>query len=1198
MLRVHLFGSPRFERDGQPLTIPRRKAVALAVYLLVTGQPQSRDTLAAMFWPEHDQSSARANLRRDLSRLKSALGGDIVQSEREQLSIVPDAQVWLDVAAFLEAQEQVAEHRHPPGRDCPDCVAAWSAAVELATDEFMAGFSLDDCPKFDEWQFYQAETLRRALAQMLQQLIDSHVGRGDFDPAIGYARRWLALDPLHEPAQRQLMRLYAWAGQQAAALRQYQEARRLLEEELGVEPEEASQLLYEAIRTRQLVPPATVASAPADVRYDVETLLASGGHGQLYLGRDRLTGKAVVLKRLKPELLQHDPAFVTRFKQEGDVLRQLAHPNIVQMLDLLEDEQAHTIVMEYVSGGSLRERLDEAGPLAVEEALDIALELADALSRAHHLGIIHRDLKPANVLLADDGTPRLTDFGLARLTREDVHLTRTGTLLGSPVYMSPEALRGETLDARSDIWSFGILLYEMLAGRSPFEGQQLTPVMLSILHDPLPDIEQYRPDLPAALVDLLRRMLVKDQARRLTSMRRVAAELEAIRAGRSLHTLDYLTPPPQRPEPANGAPARPMFLTMSVPEREGARSERVVGREPELALLEQALAEARRGRGQIVFVAGEGGRGKTTLMNELARLGLANDDDLLVASGACTVYAGLGDPYLPFRDAFELLCGQVEEPWAAGTITQEQATRLWTFAPQIIRLILERGSDMLDTLISQRAVAQRLEHHAEAGAATAEQLAAVVAQRAVRGASLEASQLFEQVADVLQALTTHHPLLLLIDDLQWVDGASAQLLFHLGLRMSGSRLLIVGAYRPSEVAVGRGGQTIHPLKPVLTELQRRFGQLVLDLGTTSPERGRAFVDALVDSEPNRLGSDFRQDLFQRTGGHALFTVELLRHMQEQGSLVQNAEDGWELCTDFDWSVLPARVEAVIARRFEHLNAEQQALLTVASVEGETFTAQVLAEVQRLPERALLQELARVLGEQYRLVYEQGEFLVGERYLTRYQFRHALVQQYVYDRLSQGERRLLHNEVGLALEKLYADDLEAVFVQLAHHFRQAGRTGKAIDYLAQAGHRARAKIALQQAARHYEAALAIWTKADDARVRGAILRRLGETLWVLGRLDEALAAFQNGYEVFAELGDLEQAGAVQQRIGRLYWERAERQTALTYYRQALETLAGESDSIELARARSAMAQMHMLASEFTEALVWGEQALELARRIDA
>jgi serine/threonine-protein kinase len=190
------------------------------------------------------------------------------------------------------------------------------------------------------------------------------------------------------------------------------------------------------------------------------------------------------------------------------------------------------LIMEYVAGGSLRELLDKEGRLSVVQTMDIALELADALSRAHHLDIIHRDLKPGNVLLAEDGTPRLTDFGIARMTQlEGTQLTQAGAMVGTVDYMSPEACQGLALDGRSDIWSFGILMYEMLTGTLPFQGKQITATILAIISAPTPDLLALRPDVPAALVRLIEQMLVKDPAARINQMRQVAADLERIRKG-------------------------------------------------------------------------------------------------------------------------------------------------------------------------------------------------------------------------------------------------------------------------------------------------------------------------------------------------------------------------------------------------------------------------------------------------------------------------------------------------------------------------------------------------------------------------------------------------------------------------------------------------------------------------------------------
>ncbi|MCL4871241.1 MAG: protein kinase [Anaerolineae bacterium] len=623
--RIHLLGSPRIEKNGRSVTVQRRKTMALLAYLVMTDQRHSRDALAVLFWPEMDQAAARANLRRDLSRLRELLGEHFLEVSRSEVCLNPAAAIWLDTAVFIAYLAAVRQHDHPPSQLCPTCQTILTDALALYGGDFLTGFSLPDSPEFDRWQFFQVESLRHHLAELLQTFIQWHVSQGKFEPGIAYARRWLALDPLHEPAHRQLMQLYAWSGQHAAALRQYQECVTLLEDELGVPPEAETTQLYEAIRTRQLTAPhepEPAAAAPLAERFTPGPLLAVGGHGELYQGEDRLTGQPVVIKRVRPELLTHNPEYMTRFQREGQLLSELNHPNIVKMLALFERGGHQHIVMEFVPGGSLRQLLEQRPQLPLEQALTIALELADALSRAHHLNIIHRDIKPENVLLAADGSPRLTDFGLARLRRDDSQITQAGLFIGSPAYMSPEALRGEEVDAHSDIWSFGVLLYEMLAGRRPFTGEQIAPLMVRILNDPLPEIGQFRSHIPAALVYLLRRMLMKNRQERIRSMRLVAAALESVREGYPLAPeirIDRLLPSPAHVPTLREEPIfTPDVIRTPPPLPSGGGFYNLppqptvfVGREKELSDLRQWLGEKTTHR--LITIAGPGGMGKTRL---------------------------------------------------------------------------------------------------------------------------------------------------------------------------------------------------------------------------------------------------------------------------------------------------------------------------------------------------------------------------------------------------------------------------------------------------------------------------------------------------------------------------------------------------------------------------------------------------------
>ncbi|HSD85763.1 MAG TPA: protein kinase, partial [Anaerolineae bacterium] len=285
-------------------------------------------------------------------------------------------------------------------------------------------------------------------------------------------------------------------------------------------------------------------------RYEIEKLIGSGAVGRVYLGRDAQTGECVAIKELMSDWVARAPEAVERFRREGEALRKLNHPNIVKVLAALEENDQHFLVMEYVGGGSLADLLKRRPQLPVAQVISLGLELSDALSRAHHLDIIHRDIKPGNILLAEDGTPRLTDFGLAHLGSYPA-LTTTGQVLGTFQYLSPEACENQALDARADIWSFGVVLFEMLTGQRPFDGDTPLEIIHAIQTQPVPEVSWTRQDVPAPLADLVRRMLMRDRPVRLASARLVGAELEALQRGLRI------SPPPDRsisPQPAASAP--------------------------------------------------------------------------------------------------------------------------------------------------------------------------------------------------------------------------------------------------------------------------------------------------------------------------------------------------------------------------------------------------------------------------------------------------------------------------------------------------------------------------------------------------------------------------------------------------------------------------------------------------------------------
>jgi ABC-type oligopeptide transport system substrate-binding subunit/DNA-binding SARP family transcriptional activator len=861
-LALHLLGPPRLELDGEPLDINRRKAIALMAYLAVGGRAQSRDALATLLWPGYDHARARAALRRTLSTLNRALGKAWLETGREMIAVDQETGFWLDVAEFRARLAAFQAHGHAGTEVCPDCLLLLQEAADLYRDEFMAGFSLRDSSEFDDWQFFQSENLRRDLAGALERLIPGYCARDEYELALGHARRWLSLDPLHEAAHQRLMQLYAWTEQRPAALRQYQECARILQEELGISPSEETAMLYKRIRA-----------------------------------------------------------------------------------------------------GHMSRKTDKTFP-------------------------------------------------------------------GSP--------------------------------------------------------------LPARQMDT---------------------------GQPGLRKPDELSKPPVLSSP-------PDFLTLTrVPEPSDTP---FVARKEELAYLAGCLGKALVGQGRVTFVAGEAGSGKTALVREFARRAQEATPDLLVAMGTCNAYTGLGDPYLPFREILGLLSGDIEVKWTQRVITEENARRLWAAFPYVLQSLSEVGPDLIDSFIAANALVRQA---AALGPGWAEGLRSLLEGRST--SDISQSDLFEQYIRLLRLVAAQAPLLLVVDDAQWADAASTSLLFHLGRQLEGNRILLVITYRPDEVALGRqptlpaatlraagtgqmstrsASRDRHPLEPVINELKRTYGDVEIELSATM---GRHFVDALLDTKANRLGDTFRAALYNQTEGHPLFTVELLRAMQERRDLVTDPEGRWVEGLTLDWNTLPARVEAVIEERVGRLDAGLRDILAVASVEGETFTAQVIARVQGIGERHLLQSLSQDLQRRHHLVQAKDEIQVDHQFLSRYRFTHTMFQHYLYNACSPGERRLLHGEIAAVLEDIYREQGEEISVQLARHYSAAGQAEQAVAYLLRAGDRARDLYAHQEAINYYERALALLKQEGNYERAARTLMKLGLTHHLAFDFPQARQVYQEGFSLWQQ-----------------------------------------------------------------------------------
>jgi hypothetical protein len=264
-------------------------------------------------------------------------------------------------------------------------------------------------------------------------------------------------------------------------------------------------------------------------RFRLEQVLHPGLTSYVYKGTDLETEQTIAVKQLMVSRDLNEMAW-HRFQRESDALRRLDHPNIVKLIDAFHDGDFEYIVMEYVFGGSLFERLNREGRLPLKQAIDLSMKLADALNHAHTHDIIHRDVKPSNVMLTHDYVPRLADFGVARLNYHQ-RVTLPHTVIGTTPYLSPEGVMGETIDARGDIWSLGVVIFEMLAGTLPFVGRTDDLIAHAILEKDLPNIRNIRPDVPDPVVEVIGKMLNKSLTHRMPTAAAARDALKTVLAG-------------------------------------------------------------------------------------------------------------------------------------------------------------------------------------------------------------------------------------------------------------------------------------------------------------------------------------------------------------------------------------------------------------------------------------------------------------------------------------------------------------------------------------------------------------------------------------------------------------------------------------------------------------------------------------------
>lgn len=594
-----------------------------------------------------------------------------------------------------------------------------------------------------------------------------------------------------------------------------------------------------------------------------------------------------------------------------------------------------------------------------------------------------------------------------------------------------------------------------------------------------------------------------------------------------------------------------------------------VGREPELRQLESLLTAAVGGQGRVILVSGEAGIGKTSLVERFMALATRRHPQLSIAQGQCSERFGHGEAYLPFIEALGMLLSREEQ----SSMREKVLSIALEIAPSWLEAVPAVGQALRASYETAQAVRKRF------GGATSPVTAP------------DQQHVLQEYAGVLTRLSQERPLLLFVDDLQWSDAASVDLLVHLSRRIGGSRVVILGTYRPSDVAAGRDGQP-HPLRKAVLDM-RRYNvcqEMALD------RLGRHECAALVSAEfrENDFPASLLDLLFRHSQGNALFITEMLRLLREDG-FIQQHDGTWRLAQSVENLPLPQSVKSVVMMRIDRLEADRRRALRYASAQGERFLSTVLANVLEMDELEL-EEALETVERIHRLIESRAELELGWELATVYEFTHLLFQQILYHRLKPKERVLLHRRTGLALEKLYGQSAEDIAPQLADHFTEGRLFDQALRYSLTSARQAHRLYAVEEAIAHYNHARTLLPRVEATPEQAlSIEEGLGDMLTLQAEYDAALEHFERARSLLThERGMSGRLAGLCRKTAVLYERKGEYQAASEWLKQGLSLLDDDAE-LEVARIRLAGAGIYSRQGRHREALEWCRSGLAIARR---
>ena len=869
-------------------------------------------------------------------------------------------------------------------------------------------------------------------------------------------------------------------------------------------------------------------------RYEILGELGRGGMGVVYRARDPLLNRDVAVKLISSSDLTTE--LEERFQREAQLVAQMDHPAIVPIHDLGRDQGSLFFVMPLVGGTTLL-RLIRDQSLRLGEVVDIGIQVAEALDYSHSRGVVHRDIKPANVMVMRDegGTGvrvRVMDFGLAHSATES-RLTKTGTLVGTVAYLSPEQVASRAFDGRSDIYSLGVVLYECLVGEPPFTGE-VQSILYRIVHEVPQPPRALGADIREELQDVILRCLEKDPGKRPQKAGQVAEALKRHRS--SLATDEF---------------GKSVVLSASRVIQRPASSV-FVGREKEFAELQRRLNAAIAGEGQFAVVAGEPGIGKTRLLEELKNLAVVRKIRVLygrfVEQDRSFSYQGfceLVEDYFQSRDP----AGSSERPDFS-----DLAPDLVALFPQLSEIGELRSAIGGDSRIAVAPEEKKAE---------------------------DRIQVFELIARTLTRIAGGKPLVLILDNLHGAE-VSIEALQYIVRRLRPTPTLIVGSYRQTET------DKRHPLIRMLESFADDPRFVSITLPPFSPSEHRSLVESLVGAP--KVSDELARRLRDATEGNPFFTRELVRSLVESGGIAKDDTGAWSFSKEAEISAdaLPATIQQAVEKRIERLPQELRDLLSVASVLGKTFDSKDLEEIAE-DVRDLDDEIDRLVREG---MLEEERESRGDR-LT---FSSGIVRDVLYAALSRRKRRSLHRKYAELVEKRNAGRLERVYPELLHHFSQADVSEKAVEYGLKLAQKSLDAFSAEDAIRVAKVALDYLEDAEDSEDRqreGEARLLLAQGHRMAGNIDAALREAEAAIRVLEAEKQTTRAAAAVLLLAETTWQARRIDDARNWTERGIQMTRGSGDATHLAGFLSLAATLANLRGEYAKAAAFQAEIERLA-----